>query len=88
MAHAERNAILNYRDNRDDFNDSILYVTLRPCSECVKGAIQAGVSKVCIMSNGGSSNVEIKASGLMMDKCWVKHCTIRQGDQVRCLTSS
>lgn len=73
VVHAERNAILNYRGNRDDFNDSILYVTLRPCSECVKEIIQAGISKVCIMSNGGSSDVEIKAGDLMMDKCGVKH---------------
>ena len=41
--HAEMNAIL-YASSR--YENSILYVTLSPCSECIKLVASAGISKV------------------------------------------
>lgn len=43
VAHAEANAILNYKGNLED---STIYVTLFPCNECAKLIIQAGIKKV------------------------------------------
>ena len=46
VVHAERNAILNYRGSRQDLENSTLYVTWYPCSECTKEIIQAGIKRV------------------------------------------
>lgn len=46
VVHAERNAILNYRGNMKDLEDTTLYVTWFPCNECTKEIIQVGIKKV------------------------------------------
>ena len=40
VVHAEMNAILNYKGSGSDFNNSTVYVTLCPCSNCAKFLIQ------------------------------------------------
>jgi len=44
--HAEKNAILNAAKNGTKVEDSTLYVTFPPCSQCASAVIQAGVAKV------------------------------------------
>lgn len=46
VVHAERNAILNSRQNGTSLKDGVLYVTWYPCTECAKEIIQAGIKKV------------------------------------------
>lgn len=46
VVHAERNAVLNYRGNLQDLEESTLYVTWYPCLECTKEIIQVGIKKV------------------------------------------
>ncbi|MBE6150056.1 MAG: cytidine deaminase [Firmicutes bacterium] len=46
MIHAEMDGLINYKGNREEFINSTLYVTLYPCSNCAKHAIEAGVKKI------------------------------------------
>ena len=46
MAHAELNAILNYRGSLAEFEGATVYVTLSPCYECAKAMAQVGIKKI------------------------------------------
>ena len=46
VCHAELNAILNFRGNKRDFENSKIYVALFPCNECAKAIIQSGIKEV------------------------------------------
>lgn len=46
MEHAERNAIYNACRNGTPLNDCKLYVTLFPCTDCVRGIVQVGIQRV------------------------------------------
>jgi len=43
MVHAEINAIAS---SRQDLRNSSLYVTISPCSNCIKAIVTAGIKKV------------------------------------------
>ena len=47
VAHAEANAILNYKG---DLTNATIYVTLFPCNECAKLIIQAGIKEVVYLA--------------------------------------
>jgi dCMP deaminase len=47
VVHAELNAILHAESNLDDCT---LYVTVFPCSECMKAVIQSGMKKVVYLN--------------------------------------
>ena len=60
VAHAEANAILNYKG---DLTNATIYVTLFPCNECAKAIIQAGISCVVYESDkydGTEGNIASK----------------------------
>lgn len=44
--HAEENALLNYHGSCSDFMGAIAYVTGKPCTRCLRGLIQAGISRI------------------------------------------
>lgn len=46
VIHAERNAVLNYRGLLRDLQGARVYVTHRPCPECLKELVQVGVAEV------------------------------------------
>ena len=46
VIHAEMNAILFCAKHGTATQDTTLYITLSPCSECVKAIIQAGIVEV------------------------------------------
>lgn len=52
MEHAERNAIYNAARRGIKLKDCRLYVPWAPCTDCARGIIQAGISKVVIHKNG------------------------------------
>jgi len=53
VVHAEMNAIFNAAAAREAIQRSTMYITgLPPCSECAKGIIQCGISRVVIRLNG------------------------------------
>ena len=71
--HAERNAILNYRGNRKDFENAKIYVDLFPCNECAKEIIQSGIKEVIYLSDKYASTNETIASKRLFDSCGVKY---------------
>ena len=73
VVHAERNAILNYRGNRKDFENSKIYVDLFPCNECAKEIIQSGIKEVIYLSDKYASTNETIASKKLFDSCGVKY---------------
>lgn len=78
VIHAERNAILNYRGNKKDFEGSKLYVSLFPCNECAKEIIQSGIKEVVYWHDKYKDSDEVKASKRMFDKCNVKYRKITE----------
>lgn len=71
VIHAEMNAIMNYKGALSDFDNSTLYVTLFPCSNCVKFLSQLGVKRIIYLSdkyNGlddnDSAKISLNASGI------------------------
>ncbi len=73
VVHAERNAILNYRGNRKDFENAKIYVDLFPCNECAKEIIQSGIKEVIYLSDKYASSNETIASKKLFDSCGVKY---------------
>lgn len=70
VVHAEANAILNATT---PLVDSIVYVTLFPCHECVKLLIQSGIKEVVYYSdkyNNTESNIAAKK---MLDAAKIKY---------------
>ena len=73
VVHAERNAILNYRGNRKDFEGAKIYVDLFPCNECAKEIIQSGIKEVIYLSDKYANTNETIASKKLFDCCCVKY---------------
>lgn len=71
VVHAERNAILNYRGNRRDFENAKIYVDLFPCNECAKEIIQCGIKEVIYLSDKYKDTNEVIASKMLFDSCGV-----------------
>lgn len=68
--HAERNAILNYCGDTHDLEETTLYVTWFPCTECTKEIIQVGIKKVVYLRMYSKpelieiSNIMLKQAGV------------------------
>lgn len=73
VVHAERNAILNYRGHRKDFENAKIYVDLFPCNECAKEIIQSGIKEVIYLSDKYADTNETIASKRLFDSCGVKY---------------
>ena len=73
VVHAERNAILNYRGSRKDFEGAKIYVDLFPCNECAKEIIQAGISEVIYLSDKYANTNSVIASKILFDACNVSY---------------
>jgi dCMP deaminase len=54
MIHAERNCLKNATEIPDPQN-STMYVTTEPCSECIKEIIQDGIGKIVYAGVGAAS---------------------------------
>lgn len=78
VVHAERNAILNYRGNRRDFENAKIYVDLFPCNECAKEIIQSGIKEVVYLSDKYANTEETIASKRLFDVCGVKYRQINE----------
>lgn len=73
VVHAERNAILNYRGSRSDFEGAKIYVDLFPCNECAKEIIQAGIKEVIYLSDKYADTPSTIASKRLFDACGVEY---------------
>ncbi len=73
VVHAERNAILNYRGNKRDYENSKIYVDLFPCNECAKEIIQSGIKEVIYLSDKYADTNETIASKKLLNVCGVKY---------------
>ena len=81
VVHAERNAILNYRGNRRDFENAKIYVDLFPCNECAKEIIQSGIKEVIYLSDKYAEADETIASKRLLDVCGVTYRQLEQKNQ-------
>lgn len=73
VVHAERNAILNYRGIRKDFENAKIYVDLFPCNECAKEIIQSGIKEVIYLSDKYADSTETIASKKLFDVCGITY---------------
>ena len=46
MIHAEDNALLSYYGSYQDIQNSIAYITTRPCSKCLRSLLQKGITTI------------------------------------------
>src|ERR1035437_3703557 len=51
MIHAEENALLSYSGSYQDIQNAAAYVTTRPCSKCLRGLLQKGITKLVYSMN-------------------------------------
>lgn len=77
VVHAERNAILNYRGSRKDFEGAKIYVDLFPCNECAKIIIQSGIKEVIYLSDKYANSENNIASRKLFDECGVQYNKIK-----------
>ena len=75
--HSELNAILNFRGNKRDFENSKIYVALFPCNECAKAIIQSGIKEVIYLSDKYHNEDNAIASRRLFDACGVKYHEIK-----------
>ena len=78
VVHAERNAILNYKGSRKDFEGAKIYVDLFPCNECAKEIIQAGIGEVIYLSDKYAASNEVIASKRLFDVCGVTYRQLKK----------
>lgn len=73
-AHAERNAIDNASRKGVSLLDATIYVTHFPCSDCAKGIIQSGISRVFYAEtiDNGNWNEHNAASSEMLGEAGVE----------------
>jgi len=71
VVHAELNAILHAQR---ELSDCSLYVTVFPCSECMKAVVQSGIKRVVYLNdlNGSDWNDSKKATMKMADLSGIK----------------
>lgn len=72
VCHAELNAILNFRGNKRDLENSKVYVALYPCNECAKALIQSGIKEVIYLSDKYHDQDNFIASRKLFEACNVK----------------
>ena len=82
VVHAERNAILNYLGNRNDFQNAKIYVDLFPCNECAKEIIQSGIKEVIYLSDKYANTEETIASKQLFDICGVKYRQLTEEKEI------
>lgn len=71
VAHAEMNAILNYRGG--SLEGSKVYVTLFPCNECAKAIIQTGIKSIIYEDDKYAALPQYKASKRMLTAAGVSY---------------
>lgn len=69
VAHAEANAILNYKG---DLKGATIYVTLFPCNECAKLIIQSGIKEVVYLMMYAKSDL-VNISKKMFDAAGISY---------------
>ena len=87
--HAEKNAILNAAKNGTKVEDSTLYVTFPPCSQCASAVIQAGVALVvcpCLSTAPERWRESFKAASDLFYEAGVK--VLYYSDADLCLTET
>lgn len=68
MIHAEENALLSYSGSHQDIQNAICIVTNRPCSRCLRGLIQKGITDIYYCDNNTMvvNEEDIKEQELML----------------------
>ena len=79
VAHAELNAILNFRGY--GLKGAKVYTTLFPCNECAKALIQVGIKEVIYMEDKYADTAEIKSSKRMFDSANVKYSKYKMSNK-------
>lgn len=66
---AEINAVMNYKGNVSDFNDSVVYLTNCPNMYCAQILIQLKPQKIVYLEDSGTEEVE--AAKYLFNKCCI-----------------
>ena len=73
VCHAEMNAILNYRGDRQNLIGATIYVDLFPCNECSKLIIQSGIKHIVYLCDKYKDTDAVIASKRLFDTCGVTY---------------
>lgn len=83
VCHAELNAILNYRGNRKELENSKIYVALFPCNECAKAIIQSGIKEVVYLSDKYHGEDAFVASRRLFDECSITYRQLKTTKKIK-----
>jgi len=81
VVHAERNAILNFRGNNKELENSKIFVDLFPCNECAKEIIQSGIKEVIYLSDKYAHTNETIVSKKLFDECGITYRQLSNENQ-------
>lgn len=73
VVHAEANAILNYKGNKEDLKNATVYVNLFPCNECAKMIVQLGIKNIVYSSDKYNGTDGNQVAKILFDRCGVKY---------------
>lgn len=72
VIHAEMNAIMNYKGSIKEFENSTIYVTLFPCSNCAKLIAQSGIKKVVYLTDDRKDTIDNKCAKILLKSCGIE----------------
>lgn len=78
VIHAEMNGVLNYDGSKNDFYDSIVFVTLFPCSNCAKLLIQLGVKKIVYLFDDRKETKDNICAKTLLNNCGVEYIDFKE----------
>ena len=76
--HAEANALNNYQGPKDKLNDSTMYVTLFPCSECAKKIVESGIKRVIYKDDKYNNTKDNACAKILLRYCGVEVIDIKE----------
>ncbi|MFA6859788.1 MAG: dCMP deaminase family protein [Clostridia bacterium] len=82
VCHSELNAIMNFKGNNCELENSRIYVSLFPCNDCAKLLIQAGVKEVIYLDDRYADKNFTIAAKKMFDTCGVKYRQLKYDEDL------
>ena len=82
VAHAEANAIANYKGSGRDLEGGSIYVTLFPCNQCAIQIVGRGIKNIYYEKIKNEDRWDVQASKRILDNAGVKYHQISHSNDI------